>query len=232
MRHARRFVAPLVAAGLLLAPAAGPRAEDPAIARMVRPIIDARSVTARVLLDRSDPFGSPPARSTGRPWSQPGRGLKVRFDRGGGEEIVADRSRGAFFLYRPAEKTVYRAAWERAPSRLRRIVEEPSRILDADLRARPERRTIGGAPRDGYRLRDTALGDSTAKVSFWIAGDPRTGLLRWIAMAAPEDSVWIELRGLALGGAARDRDLALSAPRGTPVEPMDPREMLRDGEGR
>jgi hypothetical protein len=200
---------------------------------MVRPVLDSRSVTAEVLLDRSDPFGGPPERSTGRLWYQPGRGLRVRFERSeGGEEIVADRSRGAFFLYRAAEGTVYRAPWERAPSRIRRLIEEPERILASDLRARPERRLIAGVAREGYRLRDAALGDSSATVSLWVAGDPRTGVLRWIAIAAPEDSVWIELRGLALRRTARERDLRLSAPRGARVEPLDPRELLPGRESR
>ena len=214
-------------------PSAGSdRTADHAVERMLRPVLDARAATAQVTIDRSDPFGGPPDRTTGRLWYQPGRGLRVRFERGGGEEIVVDRARGAFLLYRPSERTVYRAPWERAPSRLRRIIEEPGRILEADLRARPERLSIRGVEREGFRLRDASLGDSTVTLSLWIGADAGTGLLRWISIAAPEDTVWIELRRLTLRSTARDRDLALSAPRGTPVEPMDPRDLLPGAEPR
>ena len=42
----------------------------------------------------------------------------------------------------------------------------------------------------------------------------------------------VELRGLALLKAARPRDLDLSAPKGTPEEPLNPRELLeRDNRG-
>jgi len=199
---------------------------------MLRPLIEARAATARLILDRSDPFGGPPERTTGRLWYQPGRGLRVRFDGSGGEELVADHVHGAFSLYRPSERTVYRAPWERAPARLRRLIEEPSRILESDLRARPERLVFLGTARDGLRLREASLGDSTGARSLWIGPDSRSGLLRWICIAAPEDTVWFELRNLALHRTASDRDIALSAPRGTPVEPMDPREMLPGGDRR
>ncbi len=217
----------LAAGGAVLAAAGGaPRAAEPAVDRMLRPIVEARSVTAQVVIERSDPFGGPPERSTGRVWYQPGRGLRVRFDRRGGEEIVADRAQGAFFLYRAAEGTVYRAPWERAPRRLRRLVEEPGRILEADLGARAEARFLGGRSRGGYRLREASVGDSTAAVSTWVGADPGSGLLRWIALASEDDSVSIELRGLKLHSTASARDLALSAPRSAPVEPLDPRDLL------
>jgi hypothetical protein len=227
-RGAVRRGALVAALGAACLGAAAPAAVD----RMLRPVIEAPAATAQIVLDRSDPFGGPPERTTGRVWYQPGRGLRVRFDRGGGEELVADRRKGALFLYRPSEKTVYRAPWERTPARLRRLVEEPSRILESDLGARPAPCAFPGSARDGQRLRATSLGDSSAAVSLWIGPDPRSGRLRWISIAAPEDTVWIELRNLALHDAARDRDLALSAPRGTPVEPMDPREMLPGGDRR
>jgi hypothetical protein len=38
--------------------------------------------------------------------------------------------------------------------------------------------------------------------------------------------VLVELRGLTLLKTARPRDLTLSAPKGTPEEPLDPRELL------
>jgi outer membrane lipoprotein-sorting protein len=218
------FAAGVLAAGALAAGADAP------VDRMVRPLIQARSVTAQVFLSRSDPFGGPPERSRGRLWYQPGRGLRVRFERGGGEEILANRAQGAFFLYRAAEGTIYKAPWERTPRRLRRLIEAPERILDSDLHARPERRSLGGAPRDGYRLRDASLGESADKVSLWVSADARSGLLRWIAITAEDDSVWIELRGVSLGRTARDRDLTLSAPRRAKVEPLDPRELLPGGE--
>lgn len=228
---ARRWPAGgLLGAGLLAAGLAA--GADSPVDRMVRPLVQAGSVSAQVLLDRSDPFGGRPERSRGRLWYQPGRGLRVRFERGGGEEILADRAKGAFFLYRVEEGTVYRAPWERAPARIRRLIEEPERILESDLRARPERRLVGGAVRDGYRLRDASLSDSEAKVSLWVAADPKSGLLRWIAIAAEDDSIWIELRSLARSRTARARDLALSAPRGAKVEPLDPRELLPRGESR
>ncbi|HEY7727052.1 MAG TPA: hypothetical protein VID50_01215, partial [Candidatus Eisenbacteria bacterium] len=146
--------AALGAAVLGAALAAG---SDTAVDRMVRPLIEAPAVTAQVVLERSDPFGGPPEQTRGRLWYQPGRGLRVRFERGGGEEILADRSKGAFLLYRAAEGTIYRAPWERAPARIRRLIESPERVLESDLRARPERRSMSGAPRDGYRLRDASL---------------------------------------------------------------------------
>jgi hypothetical protein len=199
---------------------------------MLRPVIQARAVSAQILIERADPFGGPPERSAGRLWYQPGRGLRLRFDSGGGSEIVADRTVGAFLLYRVSEGTVYRATWERAPRRLRRLVEDPGYLLEADLRARPEQRVASGRPRAGYRLRDANLGDSTGVVSLWVAADPATGLLRWIAMSAQDDSVSIELRGLKLLSTARERDLALSAPRSAPVEPLDPRDLLPGRESR
>ncbi len=216
----------------LAASAGGPRGAEPAIDRMLRPIVEARAVTAQVVIERSDPFGGPPERSTGRVWYQPGRGLRVRFDRHGGEEIVADRAQGALYLYRVSEGTVYRAPWERAPRRLRRLVEEPGRLLEADLGARPESRVLGGRSRDGYRLREASVGDSTARVSTGVGADPRSGLLRWIALASEDDSVSIELRGLKLLSTARARDLALSAPRSAPVQPLDPRDLLPKRESR
>jgi hypothetical protein len=231
----RRTAAALLlacAGATVVASAGAPREAKPVIDRMLRPIIEAHAVTAQVVIERSDPFGGPPERSSGRVWYQPGRGLRVRFDRGGGEEIVADRTKGAFFLYRVAEGTVYRAPWERAPRRLRRLVEEPGRILDADLRARAEARVMGGRTRDGFRLREASLGDSAGPVTTWVGADPGSGLLRWIALAAEDDSVSIELRGIKLLSTARARDIALSAPRSAPVEPLDPHELLPERESR
>jgi hypothetical protein len=228
----RRFAGPWLLAGPLLLAAILGAGSDAPVDRLLRPILEARSVTARILLSRSDPFGGRPEESTGRVWYQPGRGLRVRLERGGGEEVLADRSKGGFYLYREREATIYHAPWERTPARLRRLVEEPDRILASDLRARPERRMTLGVARDGYQLREASLGDSTARVSLWVAPDPKSGLLRWITLAAEEDTIWIELRGLALRRTAREGDLRLSAPRDAKVEPLDPRELLPRGESR
>jgi hypothetical protein len=221
----------MLAAPLLLAAMLGAGSDAP-VDRMLRPILKAPSVTARVLLYQSDPFGGPPEESSGRAWYQPGRGLRVRLERGGGEEVLADRSKGGFFLYRVREGTVYHAPWERTPARLRRLVEEPDRILASDLRARAERRRMLGSDREGFRVRDASLGDSTTRVSLWIAPDPKSGLLRWITLAADEDTIWIELKGLALKKSASEADLRLSAPRDAKMEPLDPRELLPRGESR
>jgi hypothetical protein len=200
--------------------------------RMVRPLFEARSVTARILLYRSDPFGGPPERFRGRLWYQPGRGLRVRFERHGGEEILADRAKGELLLYRASEGVVRRSPWDRAPARIRRLVEDPERMLAGDPGARPERLPVVGEEREGYRLSGAALEDSSRGTSVWVAADPRSGLLRWITLSAEDDTVWVELLDLALRSKARAGDLTLSAPSGARVEPLDPRDLLGGGESR
>jgi outer membrane lipoprotein-sorting protein len=217
---------------LLLAGALVAAGSDAPVDRMVRPLFEARSVTARILLYRSDPFGGAPERSEGRLWYQPGRGLRVRFERHGGEEILADRAKGELLLYRASEGVVRRSPWDRAPARIRRLVEDPESLLAGDLGTRPERLPVVGAERAGYRLGGAALGDSSRGTSLWVAADPKTGLLRWITLSAEDDTVWVELSDLALRSKARARDLTLSAPPGAKVEPLDPRDLLRGGESR
>ena len=90
----------------------------------------------------------------------------------------------------------------------------------------PERRTVRGVARSGYRLRSASLADSLAEVSTWIAADPTSGLPRWIAVTSDADSVLVELEHLTILKKARPRDVATSAPNGTPEEPLDPRELL------
>jgi hypothetical protein len=208
-------------------------ASDSGFERIVRRVIDAPEVTGTVVLWRSDPFGGPPERLTGRLWYIPGRGLRYRAGReSGGEDLAIDRAAGTLLLYRASEGIIYRAPWERAPARLRRLVEDPEAVIERNLGVVAERRVIGGAKRSGYRLRRASLGDSLPDVSVWLAGDDRTGFPRWLTIASSEDSLTVEFRDLVARGAARPRDLAIAAPRGTPVEPLDPRELLPGGESR
>jgi hypothetical protein len=197
-----------------------------AVRAMLRPIVTAPEVTSRVLLERSDPFGGPPNRERGRLWYLPGRGLRYRSEKKNGQDFLVDRSQESFLLYTPGDGVLYRAPFARAPIRLRQLIVEPERILEKDLRAVAERRSIHGVPRAGYRLRPDALGDSVREVVTWIAADPRTGLPRWIAVDSEAESVLVELEDLAVKGSAKARDLVLSAPPGTREEPLDPRELL------
>lgn len=218
-----------LAAGLALAasftPTSGADAGKPVDA-MLRRVVTAPEVTSRVILERSDPFGGPPDRERGRIWYLPGRGLRYRSEKKGGQDLVIDRERDAFLLYSPSERVVYRAPFARAPLHLRRLIAEPERVLEEDLRATPERRIIHGTERSGYRLRPASRGDSLQDVTTWIAADPKTGLPRWIAVCSEAESVLVELEGLAIRGAARPADLSVSAPKGTREEPLDPRELL------
>lgn len=201
------------------------------VERMLGRVLRAPEVVSSVTITRSDPFGGPPDRATGRLWFLPGRGLRYRSDERGGEDIVLDRERQVFLVYRGAEKVLYRAPWDRAPARLRQLVAEPERVLDKDLHASPEVRHLGGAPRSGYRLRRAALGDSLPSVSIWVAADPVSGLPRWVSATAEEDSVLVELRGLKPLASANARHLSLRLPRDVRTEPLDPRELL-GGESR
>jgi hypothetical protein len=199
---------------------------------MIRRVLAAPEATARLTIERSDPFGGPPTRERGRIWFLPGRGLRYRSSERGGQDIVIDRAREAFLLYSPAEEVVYRGPYDRAPSRLRRLIAEPERALPASLRPTAERRVVGGRARDGYHLRTASLGDSLPEISVWVSGDAGSGFPRWIALATDVDTVTVEFRDWTLLSAARASDLALSAPRGTREEPLDPRELLeRTGPG-
>ena len=204
---------------------------EEAVHAMLRRVVTAPEATARVRIERSDPFGGPPDVERGRLWYLPGRGLRYQSERKGGHEMVIDRERDAFLVYSPVERLVYRAPFARSPLQIRRLIADPERILAKDLRSTPERRLIRGAPRSGYRLRPASLGDSLGEVSTWIAADPSSGLPRWISIYSEAESVLVELRGLTLLKTARPRDLTLSAPKGTAEEPLNPRELL-DSENR
>ena len=203
-----------------------------AVERMLERVLRAPEVVSRVLIARSDPFGGPDERTTGRLWFLPGRGLRYRSEERGGEDIVLDRDQQVFLVYRGTERVLYRASWDRAPARLKQLVSEPERFLERDLEAVAERRLLGGAFREGFRLRRATLGDSLPSVSVWIAGDPATGLPRWLSATAEEDSILVEFRGLTLLGNANARDLLPRLPRGVQVQPLDPRDLLPGGESR
>ena len=239
MRSALRLAMLALLAVTTIAPSSGrPAAPRPsvdpeeAVHAMLRPMATAPEATARVSIERSDPFGGPPDVERGRLWFLPGRGLRYKSERKGGHDMVIDRERDAFLVYSSTERLVYRAPFARSPLQIRRLIADPERILARDLRSTPERRVIHGVPRSGYRLRQASLGDSLGEVSTWIAADPSSGLPRWISIYADADSVLVELRGLTLLKTARPRDLTLSAPKGTPEEPLNPRELLdRDERG-
>jgi len=197
-----------------------------AVHDMIRPIVTAPEVVTNVVIERSDPFGGPPNREHAQVWFIPGRGLRYRSSRPGGQDIVIDRETGAFLVYNPAEKAVYRAPFTRAPARLRRLIEDPQHALSADLKAVAESRVVHGGSREGYRLRTVAIGDSMPEVTTWVAPAAPGGLPRWIAFASEDDSVLIELDGLTIRKSAKPSDLALSAPKGTREQPLDPRELL------
>jgi hypothetical protein len=185
-----------------------------------------------VFITRSDPFGGPSERTPGRIWFLPGRGIRYRSEEPGGEEIVADREKESFLVYRPSERVLYRAEWDRAPARLRQLILEPARVLDAGFRAVPERREAGGATRAGYRIHRSAAADSLPGLSVWIAADPATGLPRWISAGTDEDSVEVEFGTVTILNKANAHDLTLTLPRGVRTEPLDPRDLLPGGESR
>lgn len=193
---------------------------------MIRPLLSAGEVVAGVTLERSDPFGGPPDRQTGTLWFIPGRGLRYRSTGKNAQDILADRERQAFFLYDKSQGRVYRAPFERAPARIRSLILDPEETVNRDLRAVPETRTIAGRSRAGYRVRSAGSPEST-DVSVWIAADPAKKIPRWIAFASDAESLLVELRDVTLRKTPRPSDLALSAPKGTPEETLDPRELLR-----
>ena len=67
-----------------------------AAAAMIRRVLTAPEATARVTIERSDPFGGSPARERGRVWFLPGRGLRYRSLEKGGQDVVIDRSKDSF----------------------------------------------------------------------------------------------------------------------------------------
>jgi hypothetical protein len=233
MKTTRRRIA-LLAGVMAVACGAASAASSPTqeVEAMLARILRAPEVRSRVFITRSDPFGGPGERTPGRIWFLPGRGLRYRSEEKDGEEIVLDREKGSFLVYRPSERVLYRAEWDRAPARLRQLIMEPGRVLDSGFRAIPERREVGGATRAGYRLQRAALGDSLTKMSVWIAADPATGLPRWVSAGSDEDSVEVEFGTIAILTRANAHDLTLTLPRGVRTEPLDPRDLLPGGESR
>jgi hypothetical protein len=210
-------------------PSSTPREEvESMLARLLR----APESRSRVFITRSDPFGGPGERTAGRLWFLPGRGLRFRSEERGGEDIVVDREKGAFLVYRPTEETLYRAEWERAPARMRQLILAPEKLLDADYAAVRERRQKGGAWREGYRLHRASAGDSLPNVSVWLAADPATGLPRWVSAGGDEDSLEVEFRSITILPKADPHDLDMALPRGVRTQPLDPRELLPGGESR
>jgi hypothetical protein len=209
--------------------AASPREE---VERMLARLLRAPESRARVFITRSDPFGGPGERTAGRIWFLPGRGLRFRSEERGGEDIVVDREKAAFLVYRPTEGVLYRAEWDRAPARMRQLILSPEKLLDADYGAARERRLAGGAWREGYRLHRASPGDSLPNASVWLAADPATGLPRWVSAAGDEDSVEVEFRTITILPKADPQDLVLTLPRGVSTQPLDPRDLLPGGESR
>ena len=199
---------------------------------MLARVLRAPEFHARVFIMRSDPFGGPGERTAGRIWFLPGRGLRFRSEERGGEDIVVDREKSVFLVYRSSEGVLYRAEWDRAPARIRHLILEPERVLDADYRAVRERRLAGGAWREGYRIRRAVLSDSLPNTSVWIAADPKTGLPHWVSAGGEEDSVEVEFSSIVILSKANPRDLSMSLPSRVRTEPLDPRELLPGGESR
>jgi len=203
-----------------------------AVERMLARVLRAPEFHARVFITRSDPFGGPGERTAGRIWFLPGRGLRFRSEERGGEDIVVDREKRVFLVYRSSEGVLYRAEWDRAPARMRHLILEPERVLDAEYRAVPERRLAGGAWRVGYRIRRAVLSDSLPNNSVWIAEDPRTGFPRWVSAGGEEDSVEVEFHSIVILSKANPRDLSMNLPSRVRTEPLDPRELLPGRESR
>jgi hypothetical protein len=219
-----RFALAASLVALLLGAAPSEHAEP--LVRALRRVVTAPEATAPVVLERSDPFGGPPERERGRVWYVPGRGLRYRVDGKQGMQLAIDRRAGTMLLYRPSEPTLYEGVWEKAPSKLRRLVAEPERVLDGAARATAERRTIRGRSTSGWRLRSTSLGDSLGRASVWMSLDAKSGLPRFVSAASDVDTLLVEFRNWSLLRRARPADLGIEAPRGTPRAPLDPRELL------
>ena len=193
---------------------------------MVRTLLDAPEVMSDVVLERTDPFGGDPDVERGKLWYLPGRGLRFKSSRTHGHDMVVDRGKEKFYLYSPNENVIYQAPFDKAPARIRTLIEDPDRVLDKNLRAVAQARTIQGRSRHGYRILSTGIGDSLTSVAIWVAPDPSTRQLHWLSISTPADSLLIELRGLTIRKKAEPGHLTLSAPASATVEPLDPREML------
>jgi hypothetical protein len=215
--------------GALVLGAASPRVE---VERMLARLLRAPEFQSRLYITRSDPFGGPAERTAGRIWFLPGRGLRFRSEERGGEDIVVDKEKGAFLVYRPSEEVLYRAEWDRAPARLRQLIQEPERLLDAEYRAVRERRLAGGSWRQGYRIHRAAPGDSMPDLSVWVAPDPATGLPRWVCAGSDEDSVEVEFHAITILPRSDPRDLNMHLPERVRTEPLNPRDLLPGGESR
>lgn len=231
-----RVTALAAALGLALAVSAATSfaaGEDGPVSRMLRRVLTAPQATANVVLERSDPFGGPPERERGRVWYIPGRGLRYQANGSRGMQLALDRPADRMLLYRPSEPKVYKGNWSKAPSKLRRLVAEPERVLKGSLEAGAERRTVRGASREGWRLKPTSLDDSDARASIWISPDPKSGLPRFVSVASDVDTLLVEFGSWSFPKAARPGDLSVRVPRGTPEGPLDPRELLdtKDGAG-
>ena len=230
-------IAVLVLAAVCLAVGAGARRPEAAVAdpaadvrAMVRKLLDAPEVTSDVVLERSDPFGGDPDVERGKLWFLPGRGIRFRSSRTNGHDVVADRAKERFYLYSPSENVIYQAPFEKAPARIRRLIQDPDRVLERDLRAVAQSRTIQGRPRRGYRILSGG-GDSLASVSIWVAPDPTTGQLRWLSVSTSAESLLVELKALTIRKKAEPGHLALSAPASATEQPLDPRDLLGQDQG-
>ena len=221
-----RWALALGCAAVLIGADAAPSDESGAVAAMIRRVLASPQATARVTIERSDPFGGPPTRERGRIWFLPGRGLRYRSTEKGGQDVVIDRAKDAFLLYSPQDEVLYRGAFGRAPARLRRLIEEPEQEITSKLSPVAERRNVRGTLREGHRLRAAALGEKEGKVSVWASREPGSGLPRFISLASDVDTVLVEFREWKFQAKARPADLVSSAPKGIREEPLDPRELL------
>ncbi|HTK69885.1 MAG TPA: hypothetical protein VL857_08800 [Candidatus Eisenbacteria bacterium] len=201
---------------------------DPAaeVRAMARAILDAPEVMSDVVLERSDPFGGQPDVERGKLWYLPGRGIRLKSSQTNGHDMVVDRAKEKFYLYSPSENVIYQASFEKAPARIRRLILDPDRVLDKNLRAVEQSRTIHGRSRRGYQILSTGLGDSLTSVAIWVAADPSTRQLHWLSISTPADSLLIELRALTIRKKAEPGHLTLSAPASATEQPLDPQEML------
>ena len=206
----------------------GAHGSDPAaeVRTMARAILDAPEVMSDVVLERSDPFGGAPDVERGKLWYLPGRGLRLKSSRTHGQDMVVDRGKEKFYLYSPNENVIYQAPFDKAPARIRKLIENPDQVLDKNLRAEEQSRTIQGRVRHGYRILSTGLGDTLTSVAIWVAPDPATRQLHWLSISTPADTLLIELRALTIRKKAEPGHLTLSAPASATEQPLDPREML------
>ena len=231
--RARLVIAFIAAAVAMTTAASFATGEDGPVARMLRRVLTATQATANVVLERSDPFGGPPERERGRVWYIPGRGLRYQANGAKGMQLALDRSADRMLLYKPSEPKVYKGNWSKAPSKLRRLVAEPERVLKGSLDAGAERRVVRGASREGWSLKPASLDDSDSRASIWISPDPKSGLPRFVSVASDVDTLLVEFGSWSFPKAARPGDLSVRVPRGTPEGPLDPRELLdmKDGAG-